>query len=145
MKFQEKTLKTSSKTTLQRVIVTKEVMQEVKWMIKRGEIQQGWSIESLLKGDLHERPRMLLTHFSVKLHTCVHCSGKTKKYAIFHHFDFILIRRFEENIVYRFRYSFICQYTWTRRQRTGHFRSSSQTATCYYQSKHSKVEAIPLA
>jgi len=26
----------------------------------------------------------------------------------------------------------------------GPFRSSSQAATCYYQSNHSKVEAIPL-
>jgi len=38
---------------------------------------------------------------------------------------------------FRFRYSFICQGTSTRRQ--------SQAATCYYQSNHSKVEAIPLS
>jgi len=45
----------------------------------------------------------------------------------------------------RFRYSFICQDTSTRRQRRGPFRSSSQAATCYYQSNCSKVEAIPLS
>jgi len=27
----------------------------------------------------------------------------------------------------------------------GHFRSSSQAATCYFKSNHSKVEAIPLS
>jgi len=46
------------------------------------------------------------------------------------------------------RYWFICQGTSTKRQRTwakGPFRFSSQTATCYYHSNHSKVEAILLS
>jgi len=45
---------------------------------------------------------------------------------------------------YRYRYSFICQGTSTRRQSSSRpLRSSSQAATCYYQSNHSKVEVIP--
>jgi len=44
-----------------------------------------------------------------------------------------------------FWYSFICQGTSTRRQQSDLFRSSSQAATCYYQSNHTKVEAIPLS
>jgi len=46
--------------------------------------------------------------------------------------------------VYKYRYSFICQGTSTRRAKWP-FRSSIQTATCYYQSNHSKVEAIPFS
>jgi len=46
---------------------------------------------------------------------------------------------------FRFRYSFICQGTSTRRQRSDLFGLKSQAATCYYQSNHSKVKAIPLS
>jgi len=42
----------------------------------------------------------------------------------------------------RFRYSFFCQGTSTRRQRRDFFSLLSQAATCYYQSNHSKIEAI---
>jgi len=47
--------------------------------------------------------------------------------------------------MFRFRYSFICQGTSTRRQRSGLFGLPSHAATCYYQSNHLKVEAIPLS
>jgi len=40
--------------------------------------------------------------------------------------------------------SFIGQGTSTKRKAKGLFQSSSQAAFCYYQSNHSKVEAIPL-
>jgi len=42
-----------------------------------------------------------------------------------------------QNHSYFFRYSFICQGTLARRQ--------SQAVTCYYQSNHLNVEAIPLS
>jgi len=45
---------------------------------------------------------------------------------------------------FRFRHSFICQVTSTRRRRSD-LSASSQAATYYYQSNHSKVEAIPLS
>jgi len=45
----------------------------------------------------------------------------------------------------RFRYSFICQGTSTRRQRSDLFGVPSRGATCYYQSNHSKLEAISLS
>jgi len=44
------------------------------------------------------------------------------------------------------RYSFICKGTYRYLEQEtvkGPFRSSSQAVTCYYQSNHSKVEAIP--
>jgi len=44
-----------------------------------------------------------------------------------------------------FRYSFICQGISTRRQRSDLCGLPIQAATCYYQSNHSKVEAIPLS
>jgi len=44
----------------------------------------------------------------------------------------------------RFRYSFICQ-DLDQETAKGPFRSSSQAATCYYQSNYSKVEPIPLS
>jgi len=52
----------------------------------------------------------------------------------------------QHQFIARFRYSFICQGLRYLNQETGKwpFRSSSQAATCYYQSNHSKVEAIPL-
>jgi len=47
---------------------------------------------------------------------------------------------------FRFRNSFVCQGISTRKQRSDlSFQSSSQAATWYYQSNHSKVEAIPLS
>jgi len=46
---------------------------------------------------------------------------------------------------FRFRYSFICQCTSTMRQQSDLFGLKSQAAICYYQSYHSKVEAIPLS
>jgi len=42
-----------------------------------------------------------------------------------------------------FRYWLICQGTSDHEIAKGRFRFSSQAATCYYQSNHSKVEAIP--
>jgi len=45
--------------------------------------------------------------------------------------------------VYKIALLIICQDTSTRRQRSNLFGSSSQAATYYYHSNHSKVEAIP--
>jgi len=45
-----------------------------------------------------------------------------------------------------FRYSFICQIRYLDQETAKRpFRFSSQAATCYYQSNHSKVEVIPLS
>jgi len=49
-----------------------------------------------------------------------------------------------KSLILGFTYSFICQGTSTRRTEKGPFRSLSQHAPCYYQSNHSKVEAISL-
>jgi len=46
---------------------------------------------------------------------------------------------------YRFRYSFIVKVPRPGDSEGTPFRSSSQAATCYYQFKHSKLEAISLS
>jgi len=61
------------------------------------------------------------------------------------HTSFTFYSIFIQVSLFKFRHSFIFQVTSTRRQRSqAALRSSSQAATCYYQSNHSKLEAIPL-
>jgi len=58
--------------------------------------------------------------------------------VLFSTFSTLLLARRFKVLIYLSRY-------FEQGTANGPFRSSSQTATCYYQFKHSKVEAIPLS